>query len=127
MKTQEQLNRQQYINLETFRRNGIGVRTPVWFVEDGGRIYVRTIANSGKVKRIRNNGQVNITPCQVDGTPLGEWIPATAQEVRDQDINKKVDHLLDKKYGLMKKMFALASTIQGRQYTVLTILPREQI
>ncbi len=29
---------QQYLNLETFRKNGAGVKTPVWFVEDGGTI-----------------------------------------------------------------------------------------
>jgi PPOX class probable F420-dependent enzyme len=50
----DQLTQQQYINLETFRKNGVGVKTSVWFVQDGDTIYVRTVANSGKVKRIRN-------------------------------------------------------------------------
>lgn len=120
------LHEQQYINLETFRRSGESMKTPVWFVEDGGTLYVRTIANSGKVKRIRNNGQVNIAPCKVDGTLLGEWITARAREVTDKDTFSKVDHLLDKKYGLMKKMFALSSAIQGRKYTVLEIQTKEQ-
>jgi len=53
---------QKYINLETFRRDGRGVRTPVWFVQDGASLYVRTVADSGKVKRIRNQTQVNISP-----------------------------------------------------------------
>lgn len=120
------LHEQQYINLETFRRSGESMKTPVWFVEDGGALYVRTIANSGKVKRIRNNGQVNIAPCKVDGTLLGGWITARAREVTDKDTFSKVDHLLDKKYGLMKKMFALSSAIQGRKYTVLEIHTKEQ-
>jgi len=115
---------QQYLNLETFRRSGESMKTPVWFVEDGDTLYVRTIANSGKVKRIRNNGQVNIAPCKVDGTLLGEWIPAHAYEVTDKDTFSKVDRLLDKKYGLMKKMFALSSAIQGRKYTVIEISAR---
>jgi hypothetical protein len=55
--------KQKYLNIETFRKNGEGVRTPVWFVQDGEVLYARTIANSGKVKRIRNNGQVKIAPC----------------------------------------------------------------
>jgi len=120
------LHGQQYLNLETFRRSGESMKTPVWFVEDGGTLYVRTIANSGKVKRIRNNGQVNIAPCKVDGSLLGEWITARAREVTDKDTISKVDHLLDKKYGLMKKMFALSSAIQGRKYTVLEIQAKEQ-
>jgi PPOX class probable F420-dependent enzyme len=120
----EPLHRQQYLNLETFRRSGESMKTPVWFVEDGDILYVRTIANSGKVKRIRNNGQVNIAPCKVDGALLGEWIPAHAREVRDDGTAAKVDRLLDKKYGLMKKMFALSSALQGRKYTVLEITGR---
>ncbi len=124
MPTFEPLHRQQYLNLETFRRSGESMKTPVWFVEDGDILYVRTIANSGKVKRIRNKGQVNIAPCKVDGALLGEWIPAHAREVRDDETAAKVDRLLDKKYGLMKKMFALSSALQGRKYTVLEITGR---
>lgn len=122
----EPLHRQQYLNLETFRRSGESMKTPVWFVEDGNSLYVRTIANSGKVKRIRNNGQVNIAPCKVDGALLGEWIPAQAREVHDNEIAAKVDRLLDKKYGLMKKMFALSSALQGKKYTVLEITGRNE-
>ncbi len=119
------LEHQQYINIETFRKSGLGVKTPVWFVLDGDIILVRTIANSGKVKRIRNNPQVKIAACKVDGTPVSEWVQANAREVVDPEVHRKVDRLLDKKYGLMKKMFALASTIQGRKYTVLEIKVKE--
>lgn len=120
-----QLTQQQYINLETFRKSGVGVKTPVWFVQDGNILYVRTVANSGKVKRIRNNGQVNIAPCKVDGVLLGDWFPAIAHEVTDNDTDSESDRLFDKKYGLMKKMFALTSSLQGRKYTVLEIKARE--
>jgi PPOX class probable F420-dependent enzyme len=121
----DQLDRQQYINIETFRKSGLGVRTPVWFVQEGETVFVRTVDKSGKVKRIRNNEQVNIAPCKMDGTLLGNWAPATAREVQDGTTGKKVDNLLDKKYGLMKKMFALASAIQGRKYTVLEVKIKE--
>jgi PPOX class probable F420-dependent enzyme len=124
MTSLEPFAHQQYLNLETFRKSGNGVRTPVWFVQDGKTIFVRTMANSGKVKRIRNNGQVNIAPCKMDGALLGDWIPATAREVDDQAIDRKADQLLDRKYGLMKKMFALVSAIQGRRYSVLEIKAR---
>jgi PPOX class probable F420-dependent enzyme len=119
--------KQQYLNLETFRKSGVGVRTPVWFVQEDETLFVRTIANSGKVKRIRNNGQVKIAPCKVDGTPLGDWLPATARELTDEQIARKVDRLLDRKYGLMKKVFALSSSIKGYQYTVLEINPQLEI
>jgi uncharacterized protein len=115
------LTRQQFINLETIRKSGVGVKTPVWFALDGEQMYVRTIENSGKVKRIRNNGRVNVAPCKADGTLLGDWIPAVARQVKDEETGQKIDRLLDKKYGLMKKMFAAASALQGKKYTVLEI------
>ena len=117
----DQLTQQPYINLETFRKSGVGVKTPVWFVQDGDIFYVRTVANSGKVKRIRNNGQVNIAPCKADGALLGEWVPALARELKDEETDRKVNRLLDKKYGLLKKMFGLVSALQGRKDTILEI------
>jgi len=113
--------RQKYLNLETFRRSGESMKTPVWFVQDGETIYVRTVANSGKVKRIRNSGRVNITPCKMDGLPTGNWIPADAREITDALIAKKVDRLLDKKYGLIKKVLALSAARQGQKDTILEI------
>lgn len=117
----DQFHKQKYLNLETFRKNGESMKTPVWFAQDGETIYVQTVANSGKVKRVRNNGRVNITPCKMDGTPIGIWVPAFAREFTDVEMAKKVNHLLDKKYGLMKKMFALNAARQGRQDTILEI------
>jgi PPOX class probable F420-dependent enzyme len=110
---------QKYLNLETFRKNGVSVRTPVWFVQDGDALFVRTVANSGKVKRIRNNDQVNIAPCKMDGVLLGDWVQAVAREVKDQEIDRKVDHLLGKKYGMIKTMFTLAGGLNGRKNTIL--------
>ena len=33
---------QKYINLETYKKSGQAVHTPVWFVQDNGVLYVRT-------------------------------------------------------------------------------------
>ncbi len=126
MKHESIFTSQQYLNLESFRKNGAAVKTPVWFVQDGDAIFVRTLANSGKVKRIRNNKQVNIAPCKVDGKLLGEWYPAQIQEITDPDTYKKVDHLLDRKYGLTKKFYWLVEKLQRSPTTVLKINLMEQ-
>jgi uncharacterized protein len=117
----DQFTKKKYLNLETFRRNGESMKTPVWFVQDGETIYVRTVANSGKVKRIRNNAQVNIVPCKVDGTVVGAWVPAVACEIIDPEIDQKVDKLLDKKYGLLKKIFTRQAAKDGRKDIILVI------
>ena len=116
---------QKYLNLETFRKSGVGVRTPVWFVQEGEIFYIRTIAHSGKVKRIRNHGQVNIAACKMDGEVVGDWVQAEAKEVTGGNIDRKVDELLDKKYGLVKKMFALAGGMNGRKYTIIELKVRQ--
>jgi PPOX class probable F420-dependent enzyme len=124
MSFQTTFDHQQYLNLETFRKNGAGVKTPVWFVEYAGTLFVRTVATSGKVKRIRNNGQVRIVPCKVDGTILGDWTEASARIINDEEIDCKVDSLLGKKYGVLKFLFGLSASIQGRKYTVIEIKER---
>ena len=114
-------DQQPYLNLETFRKNGNGVKTPVWFVKDNDTLYVRTVANSGKIKRIRNQQRVQIAPCKVDGVLLGEWVEASASLVNDPEIDHKVDRLLGKKYGLIKTLFGLASSIQRRKSAIIKI------
>ncbi len=44
-----------YMSLTTFRKSGNPVVTPVWFVEEEGKICVWTQLHSGKMKRLRNN------------------------------------------------------------------------
>ena len=100
-----QFERQKYLNLETFRKSGEGVRTPVWFAQEGETLYIVTMADSGKVKRIRNNRRVNIAVCKMNGKLTGAWISAQAREITDPEIVMKVDRMLDKKYGIMKKLF----------------------
>jgi uncharacterized protein len=121
MNTLDPFDHQPYLNLETFRKSGASVKTPVWFTQHGDTLFVRTVDNSGKVKRVRHNGSVNIAPCKVDGTPLGGWLAATAREVQDPNTSRKVDRLLGQKYGLMKTLLAAMSAVQGRKYTVLEV------
>ncbi len=111
---------QQYLNLETFRKSGVGVPTPVWFIEDGGYLFVRTIDNSGKIKRIRNNAHVRVAPCDARGGLLGEWVDAEAQLV-PAETQERVNTLLQKKYGLQKKMFDLMGSIKKNQSATIQI------
>lgn len=117
----EQFARKNYINLETFRRNGEGVKTPVWFVQEGNTLYVTTMATSGKARRIRRNAAVNVVPCTMRGKPLGTWQPAWVRELTDPADNQRVNRLLDKKYGLLKKLFDSQRASHGAIDTVLEI------
>jgi len=70
---------QKYISLTTFRKTGTAVATPVWFGEDGDKLYVMTRGSMGKVKRIRNNPQVRVAPCTVRGKVIGDEFAAHAR------------------------------------------------
>ncbi len=70
---------QKYISLTTFRKNGAGVATPVWFGEDGGKLYVMTRSDMGKVKRIRNKPLVRVAPCTIHGKVRGPELAARAR------------------------------------------------
>lgn len=102
----EQFQKQQYISVETFRKNGEGVKTPVWFVEFQNQLCLATGPESGKVKRMRNNPAVRVAPCKMDGTVIGEWQPATIRFMQGDEV-KAMDKLYSKKYGLMKILFEL--------------------
>ncbi len=111
---------QRYLNLESFKRDGRPVRTPVWFAEEDDVLYVYTLANAGKVKRIRRHPRVRIAPCTLRGTVIGPWVEAEATIV--DAITAEHGHvLLRHKYGWMKKMGNLFSRLLHRERVVMAI------
>ncbi len=115
-----------YLSLETFRKNGAGVRTPVWFAADPNppngvmTFYVYTLPDSGKVKRIRNNPKLRIAPCNMRGDVRGAWIDARARFC-SPDEAAKGQSLLIQKYGLVKRIGDFFSGLRGRTQLVLAI------
>ena len=111
---------EQYLNIETFRKTGESVLTPVWFAEENGVIYIYSLANAGKVKRIRSNPRVRIAPCDMRGKLKGDWVEARAR-ILDAQEAAHGHRLLDRKYGLMKKAGNLFSKIMSRDRVVIAI------
>lgn len=121
MKPIEQFKDKQYMNLETFRKNGEGVKTPVWFAQDGDTLRVWTEVRTGKVKRIRQNGKIRITPSTAAGEPLGEWTDANAVVLEEQEEVKYTKDLFYKKYGWMFNMFAFLGKMRGGNFITLKV------
>jgi uncharacterized protein len=88
------------ISVETYRRNGEPVRTPVWFLEENGALYVHTDDSTGKVKRIRRNPKVRVAPSHFRGKPKAEYIDARAELETSPEIVEKYHSKIYKKYGL---------------------------
>lgn len=102
-----------YINLETYRKNGQGVRTPVWFAERDGVFYFYTEAESFKVKRIRNNPRVRVAPCDVRGNIKGEWIEGQARILQGEE-SRLAHELITAKYGWQKKIGDFLARFRNR-------------
>lgn len=117
------LREHQYMLLTTFRRNGAGVATPVWFAAGEGRLYVFTIATAGKLKRIRHTPHVLVAPCSRSGTPLGPALSGQARILAPGAEHAAVSAFRHK-YGLLKRMFDLAQRMSGRTAVYLEILPQ---
>ena len=90
---------QKYISLTTFRKTGAGVATPVWFGEEDGKLYVMTISKMGKVKRVRNNPQVQVAPCTIRGKVTGDQFAATARLLPPEDF-ARARKTITRKYWL---------------------------
>jgi uncharacterized protein len=111
---------QKYLNMETYRKTGKPVATPVWFAEENGTLYIYSLANAGKVKRIRNNPQVRIVPCDVRGKPKGEWVEVKAR-ILDERGAALGHRLLNQKYGWMKRIGDAFSQLRQRRRVVIAM------
>lgn len=104
----EELKGKPYLTLETFRKNGKGVRTPMWFVLIGEKVYMTTRGNSGKVKRIRNNPEVKLAHSNSNGRLLGPLLDGRARLVEEEQLFGQAVDALNRKYGLKKKLIDFA-------------------
>lgn len=102
---------QKYLTIETYRKNGEAVRTPVWFIERDGTLFVRTDSDTGKAKRIRRNPLIRIAPCTMRGEPKGAWISAEAKLAGNEDAEKAYQ-LLREKYGLQYRLLRFIGKFQ---------------
>jgi PPOX class probable F420-dependent enzyme len=62
--------------LTTYRRAGTPVGTPVNIAVDGGRAFVRTFDVAWKLRRGRNNPEVEVATSTWRGEPTGKAIRA---------------------------------------------------
>lgn len=117
-----QFANQNYLSMESYRKTGEAIRTPLWFVEDGGVLYFYTVAHSFKVKRLKNNPRIRIAPCDMRGKVKGEWVDATAR-LLDAIESQHADGLLNRKYGLSKRILNFFAKLRGHKRAAFAVQP----
>jgi uncharacterized protein len=93
-----------YCLLSTFRKSGEAVPTPVWFGLADGKVYVRSEAAVGKVKRIRREPRVHIAPCTFRGKPLGPSVEGRAR-VLAPDQSERAQRAIAANYGFERRFY----------------------
>jgi PPOX class probable F420-dependent enzyme len=116
------LDRNPFITLTTYRKNGAPVMTPVWFVKQAGKLFVWTAVDSGKAKRLKNNPCVQLGPSNHRGKLLGE-IQAGWARFASKEAYPALDKAFRAKYGWQVTLFSLIWKIQGHQHTYIEITP----
>lgn len=105
---------QNYFNLESYRKSGEAICTPLWFAQDGETFYFYTVAHSFKVTRLKNNPRCRVAPCDMRGKLKGEWADASALLLESEEA-KHADNLLNRKYGLMKRTLNFFAKLRGHK------------
>ena len=108
------LDQARYCSLKTFRKDGRGVATAVWFAAAGDCFFAFSAGDTGKVKRIRNSARAEVAPCDVRGNVQGAYVPAIATILTTQADIESALHAVRSKYGIVMVLFDLGSKLGGR-------------
>ena len=119
---------QKVVTLESYKKNGQAVRTPLFFVIREGMLYMRTPLRSWKVKRIRNNPHVRVVPSNMQGSPQGAWVEGYAEIYHENDM-AWVNNLSKQKYGLVKRLMDFRNRLLGRagKFAVIVVRLKEEV
>lgn len=95
--------------LVTFKRDGTGVPTPVWFARDGERLYVWTEINAFKAKRLRRDPRALVAPCGPTGKPSGPPVAARGRILTDAAERERAGRAIRAQWGFGRKLFERVS------------------
>jgi uncharacterized protein len=94
----------------------------MWFGLDEGRVYVRSVADAGKVRRLRRDPHDRIAPCGLRGKPTGPFAEAIGEVVAG-DENDRAETALNRHYGWGRRLYEGLGTRLGVQTVYLKITP----
>ncbi|HEX4458986.1 MAG TPA: PPOX class F420-dependent oxidoreductase [Polyangia bacterium] len=105
---------ERYISLESFKKDGMGVKTPVWAAPLDGKLVIVTDGTSFKVKRLRNNPKCRAAACDVRGNVRGPFYDFTCRVTQDPgDVQRMLRALVDK-YGWQVRILNFFAMLGGR-------------
>jgi uncharacterized protein len=114
------------IVLVTFKRSGEAMPSPINHGIADGKLYVRTDASTGKVKRIRNNPNVLVVASNLRGKPTGPVVAGVARILPDAE-HANADEVIAANWSAPMKVFErsldLSSQTLGIPMAFIEIMP----
>lgn len=104
-----------YVSFTSYKQDGTAKSTPVWIADLGdGTIGFTTASSSWKVKRLGNNANVKLQPCDVRGNVKPEAVAAegTASVLTGADA-ERVRTAITNKYGFQVKLISGFQKLMG--------------
>jgi uncharacterized protein len=118
--------RQWAVLLTSYRRDGTPVGTPVNVAVDGDRAFFRTYDTAGKLKRIRNNPEVEIAPSTPRGKPTGPALRARARLLAGAE-SAAAGRLIARKHPILHGVLVpLAHRLQRHTTVHLELTPLDE-
>jgi PPOX class probable F420-dependent enzyme len=111
-----------YALLITYRRDGTGVPTPIWFGLKDGKAYIHTEPRTAKVRRIRANPRVRMAPCTMRGKPLGPAAEGRARVLPPEE-DAWAEEAIQANYGLARRIYEKPLTSSSLDWVYLEISP----
>lgn len=95
------LARHHDMSLQTRKRDGTWVATPVNPLVEDDHVFFRTWDTSGKAKRLRNFSEVLFAPSTARGRPTGPWLRGRAALLDGQDAAHAAA-LINRRYPVLQ-------------------------
>ena len=112
--TFQELAAERYVSLMTFRRNGVGVATPIWIAPIDGKLYAVTDRRSAKMKRLRVTDRIRLAACDLRGQVRGEYADGRGRTIADPGLIDLAITALSRKYGWRFCLASFFSRLSGR-------------
>ncbi len=110
------------VDLVTFKRDGTAVRTPVLSTPTEQGLLVRTHHTAAKLKRLRNDPRVEITPCQ-GRRRLYEFTERGTGRILSEADTAACLELLHRRHGLLGRAATWIRHLRGMRDVFIEVTP----
>jgi uncharacterized protein len=115
----DDLEGHKYCVLVSYRKNGQPMPSPLWFGTADGKVYFQTSPDGYKVKRIKNNPEVRVAPCDSRGKPKGAPFVGKARVLSDSE-GPTAERAIQSNYGVGRRMYTAFSDRVPNVYVEVT-------